>query len=253
MLGSVTYNCTALLGTNKAGKLKCDKSGYYKVVLGAFDFKNSVGENYPFRSAKNLFRSSSSLMRRVENGKCRGELGHPMRLPGMEYRDYMERVLRIEEKNVCVHIRSLTVDTNAIKSKDNKHVVAVLGDVKPSGPYGVSLESSIKNPDENVDFSLRSIVKKTFENGVVQKHLLALVTYDAVNEGGISVANKYNAPGLESLIDDYPITPAVLDEIEQNRYNSNISLELNNSDVEIIRTELGWSKVEVINIPSLSW
>ena len=62
------YSCTALAGTNKVGRLKTDEHGYRQMVLGAYDFDNSAGATYPFESAKSLFESSSSLMRRIANG-----------------------------------------------------------------------------------------------------------------------------------------------------------------------------------------
>ena len=71
------YSCTALAGTNKVGKLRADENGYREMVLGAYDFDNSAGAVYPFESAQSLFKSSSSLMRRIANGQCRGEYGHP--------------------------------------------------------------------------------------------------------------------------------------------------------------------------------
>ena len=52
------YSCTALAGTNKAGKLKADEHGYREMVLGAYDFDNSAGAVYPFESAQALFKRS---------------------------------------------------------------------------------------------------------------------------------------------------------------------------------------------------
>lgn len=251
MSASVVYNCTALLGSNKIGILKPDKNGYYDVVLGAFDFKNSVGENYPYSSAKHLFKESSSLMRRVNNGQCRGELGHPTKEPGMSYKEYIERILEIRETNVSHHIKSLRVDNQSIKNESNKPIIAVIGKVKPSGPYGDVLRSSLNNPDENVAFSLRSLVEQGMENGIIQKHIRTLITYDYVNEGGISVANKYQSPGLEKISDEWPVTKPVFETIEKEAIE--MGMEGFKRDIAIIKTELGWSKTEVINLPSLRW
>ena len=238
------------MGSNKAGVLKPDKNGYYDLVLGAFDFKNSAGENYPYTSAKHLFKTSSSLMRRINNGHCRGELGHPVREPGMSYRDYIERILDIREEKVSHHIKALKVDTQAIRDSTQKPVIAVIGKVKPSGPYGDVLKQSLDNPDENVAFSLRSLVSQGLENGIVQKHIKTLITYDYVNEGGISVANKYQSPGLEKLEEEYPVTEPMLDSIKNNKEQG---LESKGIDIDIIKNELGWHRIEIINMPSLNW
>ena len=251
MSDSVVFNCTALMGTNKAGVLKPDNNGYYSVVLGAFDFLNSAGENYPFETAKKLFKHSSSLMRRVKNGYCRGELDHPKKEPGMSHRDYVERILTIDSKCVSHHIKSLRVDTSAIKDNNNKPIIAVLGEVKPSGPYGDSLRESFKNPDENVAFSLRSLVKPRLNNGRVEKDLKVLVTYDQVNEGGISVASKYTSPSLENIATEIPVTKHILDAIAEDK--ANLGLEAGGIDIEIIKTELGWSLTEISSLSSLSW
>lgn len=251
MSDSVVFNCTALMGTNKAGVLKPDKNGYYQVVLGAFDFLNSAGENYPFETAKKLFKHSSSLMRRVRNGYCRGELDHPKKEPGMTHKDYVERILTIDSKNVSHHIKSLRVDTNAIKDANNKSIVAVIGEVKPSGPYGDSLEESFKNPDENVAFSLRSLVKPRLKNGRIEKDLKVLVTYDQVNEGGISIANKYTSPSLENIAAETPVTKHIIDTIAEDKVN--LGLETGDIDIAIIKTELGWNLTEISNLGSLNW
>lgn len=247
----VVYNCTSLAGSNKVGNIKPDCNGYYKVVLGAFDFKNSCGENYPFKSAKHLFDSSSSLMRRLRNGQCNGELGHPKKLPGMSYKDYIQRILEVREENVSHHIRSVIVDNSSIKDEFGKNVIAVIGEVKPSGPHGAILKESMENPSENVAFSVRSLVSQSMENGVMQKHMKVLITWDRVNEPGISVANKYESPSLEVIAPEYHITRDSLDIIDSDL--EEIGNEEKRADIRMIKTALGWDKVEVISLPSMGW
>ena len=92
-----TYQCTALMGTNKKGSLKCDADGYYNVVLGALDYYNSSGAFYAYEPAKKLFDQSSTLQRRITKGVLRGECGHPKFQPGQSKKDFMMRVLSIEE------------------------------------------------------------------------------------------------------------------------------------------------------------
>ena len=247
----IVYNCTSLAGTNKAGNLKPDESGYYEVVLGAFDFKNSAGENYPFASAKHLFTNSSSLMRRIRNGQCNGELGHPKKLPGMSYRDYIQRILEIREDNISHHIRSIKVDNSSIKDEFGKSVIAVIGEIKPSGPYGNTLKESMENPSENVAFSVRSLVSQSIDNGEIQKHMKILVTWDRVTEPGISIANKYNSPSMEVLTPEYNITKEMIDTISTG--SESIGNESIRADIRRVKTELGWDKVEIINLPSMDW
>lgn len=202
MTNRATFSCTALLGTNKAGNLKPDADGYYTVVLGALNTFNSAGDYYPFESAKEIFKESSSLMRRINNGACRAEYGHPKKLPGMSDRDFLNRILSIHEDKVCAHIKEVTLDHSGIKDNQGRAVIAIIGKVKPSGPYGQVLKEQLDNKNENVCFSIRSLTKDVWEGGVNKKNLMQVVCWDYVNEPGISIANKYQSPALESVNDN---------------------------------------------------
>jgi len=238
----VTYGCTALVGTNKVGTLKADSDGYYDLVLGALDFHNSSGAFYPLASAKHLFEDSSSLMRRIANGNCKGECGHPKKKPGMTMREYLERIMTVEETNVCCHFQEVTIDASgAVKDKNGRAVVAVRGKVKPTGPRGEALREALENPKENVNFSVRSLTNDVVEGGRVVKHIKTIVCWDWVNEPGISVASKYSSPSLESFQEAY-FAPTHFDELEAQYANAGVSLESNGISLESIREDLGWTK-----------
>lgn len=194
-----TFACTALLGTNKVGELKKTDDGYYIVVLGALDVFNSAGAYYPYESAKDVFKESSSLMRRVANGALRGEYGHPKRQPNQSLREFVDRVLQIDEKNVAFHVRKVTVDFTSIKGEDGRPIIALIGEIKPSGPYAHVLEKQLENPSENVCFSIRSLTDDTFVAGKLHKHIRTVVTWDYVNEPGIATATKWKSPALEGM------------------------------------------------------
>lgn len=200
--GQISFACTALMGTNKAGDLKPNEDGYYTVVLGALDFMNSRGQFYPNgESAKELFKSSSSFMRRISNGALRGEYGHPRLQPGQQMRDFLARCNDIVEDQVSHHIRKVWVDYDSVKGPNGRPCIAILGEIKPCGPKGEALRESLGNPSENVCFSIRSFTRDVPTNGIIHKHLMNIVTWDYVNEPGISVATKWNTPALESFGD----------------------------------------------------
>lgn len=199
MQEKITYSCTALSGTNKKGILKPDADGYYEVVLGALDMHNNSGQFYPFQSAKHAFESSGSLMRRIQNGALKGECGHPRKLPGMSNRDFIGRVLDVYEPNVSHHIKEITLVRDKVKDKNGKYCIAIMGKVKPAGPRGPALAAALENPDENVSFSIRSLTQDEITPSSWTKHIKTVVTFDWVNEPGMHVANKYSAPGLESM------------------------------------------------------
>lgn len=226
-LPPISFGCTALMGTNKVGELKCSEDGYYTVVLGALDFFNSAGAFYPNgASAQELFKASSSFMRRIASGALRGECGHPRMTPGMTMRDFMMRCSDILETNVSHHIRKVWVDYTSVKGPDGKPCIAIMGEIKPSGPMGHALKASLENPSENVCFSIRSFTRDTMRNGVIHKDLMNIVTWDYVNEPGISVATKWKAPALESF-EEAEVTISHLVAARNLRQASGMSLESN--------------------------
>ena len=239
-----SFACTALLGTNKAGILKPDKDGYYPLVLGALNVYNSAGQFYPYESAKQVFAESSSLMRRIANGACRGEYGHPRMTPGMTTRDFLSRVMDIYEPNVCCHIRKVTVDYSSVRDEKGRPVIALIGEVRPCGPMGPALKASLDNPSENVCFSVRSITNDCNVGGTIHKNIRSIVTWDYVNEPGISVAKKWQSPGLESY-DEQQFMPAHLSMIRdmQHMRPSSVSMEsAGGVSAESVIEDLGWDK-----------
>lgn len=199
-MSRATYQCTALMGTNKTGSLKADANGYYEVTLGALDFYNSAGAFYPAEPSRKMFEDSSQLQRRVRNGALRGEYGHPKLLPGMSKRDFLMRILDINEQSVSHHISEVWIDEDNVKDKSGKKVVAIVGRIRPSGPFGDALAKALENPKENVCFSVRSLTDDYVDKGgTVIKIYKEIVTWDYVNEPGISVANKFEFAALEAL------------------------------------------------------
>jgi hypothetical protein len=198
-MNSIRFACTSLAGVNKAGTLKKDQDGYYEVVVGALNVFNSAGQFYVYEQAKELFESSSQLMRRVSRGALRGEYGHPKFTPGMTNDHFANRVMSIYEENVSHHFRSIEIDFNRVKDEHGNPVIAIIAWVKPAGPNGPALQASLDNPNENVCFSIRAFTDDYRDGRVLKRVLKTIVTWDYVNEPGISVAEKFKAPSLECL------------------------------------------------------
>lgn len=195
---SFSLSCTALVGTNKAGTLKPDADGYYQVVLGALDVYNNTGAFYPEATARQLFQASSSLMRRIASGNLRGEYGHPTPEPGMSMDAFVARVRRIDEDRICMHIRKVWIDYS-FKNLQGQPIIAILGEVRPSGPRGPALKDQLENRFEDVCFSIRSLTHDFNSGGRLTKNFKMIVTWDYVNEPGLDVARKWNSPAMENL------------------------------------------------------
>ena len=185
-----------------ANKTKPDAAGYYKVLLGALNIYNSEGKFYEATEAVlNLFNASSSLMTRLKDGALKAEVMHPQATPGMSKRDYIKRIVQIDESKVCGHFNKIEVDTKPTYIKSQKEpVYLVYGWVKPQGVFGNALKSDLDNPESNTAFSIRSLTKERDMAGIRVKTLLHIVTWDWVNIPGIEVAKKSFTASLEDAI-----------------------------------------------------
>lgn len=251
----ISYGCTALLGVNKKGVIKPDANGYYEITVGGFNVHNYGGAYYPLGQAKKLFEESGSLMRRIKAGVLRGELGHP-RKESMGPNEYFKRLNEIHEDKVCCHFGSVTLDFDNYKSKSGFPMVAVIARVKPAGPYAETLRASLDNPEEETCFSVRAAVVPKMENGREARYVEDIVTWDYVNEGGISIARKYYSMSLEEMGTELIVTPAMLAHATQNAV-ATMGLESNDAQqLKALQRRLGWDKPKptVFHKPSyLNW
>ena len=201
-MSSVKFAATKLSSAGKKGILTPDENGYYTMCIGALNVFNSAGAYYTLEGAKTLFEKSSVFMRRIANGNMKGEFGHPKKTPGMTMDDYVNRIHIIEETNVCCHFKEIWLDENYGKNNPqlkNAQLVGIMAKVKPSGPKGQALKESFENPDENVNFSIRSLSNDYYERGQLYKVVKSIICFDAVTEPGLSMANKWDNPALESF------------------------------------------------------
>lgn len=198
----IKFESTKLNNTGKEGILKPDEDGYYTIPVGGLNTLNSAGEYYTADGAKQLFEASSVLMRRIANGNLKGEMGHPKKLPGMSMDDFLNRIMTIEEKNVCCHFKEIWLDTDFGKNNpnlNNKNLVAIMAKIKPAGPYGPALKASLDNKNENVNFSIRAFTSDFYQAGKTIRVLKNIMTWDCVTEPGIATSNKWQSPSLEKL------------------------------------------------------
>lgn len=250
MSNIVKFTETIFSERNKQGVLKPDEHGYYTVILGGLNTFNSVGEYYTAEKAIELFKESSSLMRRIRNGALYAELGHPKRLPGMSLEDFYNRILTIDEGNICGHISEITLDLDYGKNHpelNNPQLIAIIGKIKPAGPKAQALQIALDNPKQNAAFSVRGLTENVYRNGRVERILTNIITWDHVVEPGIAIANKAFSPVLESRktniteIEDHLIDKAVMKKVINNTMDK-VSLESNREMMNEILSSLGNQK-----------
>lgn len=250
-MSHVVFSSTALRGTNKVGKITPDADGYYTLVLGGLNTFNSGGAYYQLAGAEHLFKESSIFMRRVKDGNLYAELTHPEKTSLMTARDWLMRVLKIDYKNVCAHIKEVRLDNESVKGEDGQPVLAIIGKVKPHGPHAKLMQDALENNCQNVCFSIRSLTEDVQQGNVLVKTLQTIVTFDLVIEPGIATAKKWFSPALESLIEPFVITKEYLSGLVYPN-NDGVAMESTVS-VEGILDELGWKQSPKTQIRTLDW
>ena len=204
-MAGVSFVATALLGTNKVGQLKPDEDGYYQVVLGGFETDNEHGHHYSFeRQTEDLFRESSQLMRQIKAGNLFGEYGHPKRAPGETIMEFLKRCIIVNEKMQSHHIRKVELDFKNVKDAKGNTIVAVLGDIKPLGPYAGALRDILNTKSANCCFSVRAQTDdEDLGGGKEKRSVKSIITWDYVGDPGVATSSKFKSPKLESFYDEF--------------------------------------------------
>lgn len=247
---SISYSNIMLAGTNKRGELKKLDNGYYEIIIGAFAAYGNGGWFYDLASAKRYIETDNDFIHRIQSGQMHSEWGHPVRTPGMTDQEWFTRIHTLYEPNWSSHIRRIRLDMNTVKDDRGRYVVAVIGEVCPSGPKASEFRLQLENPHIDVNYSIRSFARQDSRN--MTKHINRIITWDNVFSPGIKVASKYNTPSMENSLDlsDPKSVALHLDNAEwqiETEFNlsrlrkefdsnssSDISLESSNQMVKII-------------------
>ncbi len=186
---------TSAVGVNKSNdKIEKSGDGYYKLAIGALNVCNIHGQLYVgTEKVLSLFKGDSSKMCNLLNrGMLKGEYGHPRQPnPPLSNNAWLNRNLAIVETATCIHWREIILEDTGQKGENGSAIYNIWGWGKPSGPYGPALEEDINNPNVNVSFSIRSLIKEVAVGGRIHRHIFELMTFDYVNEPGIHTASKY--------------------------------------------------------------
>jgi len=239
----IKFTETVFSEKNKKGVLVPDSDGYYTVVVGALNSYNSAGEYYTAQDALQLFENSSHFMRRVKNGALYSELGHPKKHPDMSMEQFYQRVISIEETNICAHFSEVWLDFQFGKNNpelNNPDLIAILAKVKPAGAKANALQLALENPKQNAAFSIRGLTENKYVNGRVERRLTNIITFDHVTEPGIKIADKVMAPGLEQRIasEGYQVSEAIDTIIDKSVFKKVLSNSMSHVGMESSNREL---------------
>ena len=256
----ITYESNILKNSGKKGILKPDADGRYEVVLGAFNYANNHRDFYPFGPVKSMFEESSPFQRRIAANALRGEYGHPKRDSVRTEHEFIRRVMEIRETQTCCYFNRIQLNDQDRVAMNGEREIIVTGLVKPSGPYGSYLEDSLKDPNQNASFSVRTLTNDVpGPQGGMIKTIRMLVTWDYVNEPGIALAHKYNSPSLES-IDGHSFDLSTLmtaaEQVRSGRFG--LGMESDDRDrlfeaVRLFREKTAMPETRIYLPPSAKW
>lgn len=223
------FEITVQRGYGGGGNVKRIDQNYSQVVLGALEYPNSTGAVYDLQSAINIIERSQIFNRRMTQGFLRGELGHPVERECRDYNDFVRRIHTIDERNVVMHIRRVWIEPN-YKGPNGEKIIAILGEVAPDGPHAAVMERGLNNPSANQAFSVRSLTNDRIVSGQRRKFFDNIITWDYVNEPGLSPSTKFNSPSCESAsfeeLISVPVTPALIQMVQaEAKRSSGLSME----------------------------
>ena len=236
MAGNVVFSISTEMEMEgrQLKSVKPNKDGVYTgiplTVIGC-NSRNNV--NYEKESVlKCITDQQSRFCANVKTGDMEGEWGHPLLTGG----NCLERLLHIERTRVSHFF-------TRVYGKEENGLIIIYGDVKPFGPFKQCLIDSFEDPTRNTSFSLRSAAKPIGQSadGIVQKRMLALVTFAAVDGPGFLMAsNRFRDPDVatESL------HPHVSDNIIQVDFSVNKKQFLDSVEY---RKAAGFESFEVLD------
>lgn len=243
------YRMTRLDNKNKQGVLTADENGYYTICVGALDHSSrnvdAQGRStyYTAEGASKFFAEGTLFNQRIQGGFIKAEYGHPPREPGMTDMQYVERNMGIRESEVCAQFGAIWLVPNYVDPLTGEKCVGIFAKVKPMGPKGHLLEKELQDKGLNVCFSIRALTTNKIIGGRKCKVLHTVITFDYVNEPGITCAEKMISPSLESYTPqvsrenaplDVDVTPVMAQKILAKQNQGAVSME--SSTLSILKT-----------------
>ena len=197
---SLVIETTRSEGGRRLEALKpIDASGYFELVLQTIGIETQSGNFYdPAALLYHIESPEANFNKLLRSGYLFGEFGHPHVGMPPQPSDIL-RIVTVDPKCKSHHFRKVRLGATL---KNGGRLL--LGEVKPSGPYGQDFYNGLTDPDTNDSMSLRSLMtQKPNGAGRMVRYIDQLVTYDAVTAPGDAAACKRfssGKPGQESLM-----------------------------------------------------
>lgn len=231
-----SFESSALIGANRKGVITPDAHGYYTVIVGGVGIFNSRNEFY-VDTGDDILARCPTISRRLQNKRLWAELEHPVILPQMSEHEIVSKILKINSDRVTSHIKEVFYDSNTERCpKTGKPIRLFVAKVKGFGNFKHYFEDAIVNPDQDLNYSIRSLVKTVPTARGVEKYITDISTFDQVMEPGLHVASKFrgNQTATESLFS--------LDRLDIGNMVKNMrslsGAALENEETQIIRASL---------------
>ncbi len=200
------------------------EDGAYYVTLGAFNAFSTEGlfyNEYGLRELLTEKNDYNSIASKIDRRCARGEANHPIKQPGQTVPEFIDRNLIVDMSNASHSIQELGFEELEESELPGTKVVLIKAWVIPTDTeVGRALKADLENENVNVAFSIRCFSKKVNINGVVHRIITKVMTWDWVDNPGISYATKSSTSKavskltVENSSTEIPITDAILDEIE---------------------------------------
>lgn len=222
----VSTNCEILSSPQMEARLKPNGKGIYEnMILGALEFPNSIGDVYTKSSAVKMVQPGNLFYERLTQGHCKGEYGHPKRDYECTDREWIERNMYTEEKNVSHQHTDIRIEVVPMRMLGGKRLPCFIGGVLPDGPYGEVLNKQLSQSAVNVSFSLRAMTNDLVTPFGKRKDIILLNGWDYVTSPGLKNASKYNNVSLESSVNSVQVQIDALLEVAESVSTYNISHE----------------------------
>lgn len=210
----------------KASNNKVPKrdDGAFYVTLGAFNAFSTEGLFYNEHGLRELLTEKNdynSIGSKIDRRCAKGEANHPMKRPGETIPEFIDRNLVIDMTNASHNILELGFEELEESELPGTKVVLIKAWVLPTdNEVGRSLKADLENENVNVCFSIRCFSRVVEINGVKHRIITKVMTWDWIDNPGISYATKaatskaVSKLTIESSSNEIVITDAILDELE---------------------------------------